>query len=83
MYFQSVIRCYKPGLMFKVLKKLTLTIFASFLIAFMERSVFRGLYSTIFFCWHHSEIIGFADGFHVVWEKKRGGKDLGPEQLLI
>lgn len=63
-------------------KKLILTIFASFLSAFMEGE-FSEVFILSFFCWHQSEIIGFADGFLVVWEIKRGDKDLGCEQLLL
>lgn len=63
-------------------KKLILTIFASFLSAFMEGESSE-VFIPSFFCWRQSEIIGFADGFLVVWEIKRGGKDLGCEQLLL
>ena len=63
-------------------KKLILTIFVSFLSAFMEGESSE-VFIPSFFCWHQCEIIGFADGFLVVWEIKRGGKDLGCEQLLL
>lgn len=41
-------------LVFRVLKKLSLTIFASFLFAFMEERIFNGPYSIIF-----ADITGF------------------------
>ena len=51
-------------------KKLILTIFASFRSAFTEGE-FSEVFVPSFFCWHQSEIIGFTDGFLVVWEMER------------
>ena len=51
-------------------KKLILTIFVCFLSAFMEGE-FSEVFIPSLFCWHQSEIIGFADGFLVLGERKR------------
>ena len=87
-FLVSIIRYYRSWLTFTVLKNLILSLSCQFSHCFNGRRVIRGLFSTFFFfffffCWYHSEITGFAAGFHVVWESSRGGKELGHEQLLL